>query len=547
MIKNLYIQNFVLIDRLALDFTDGFSAFTGQTGAGKSILIDAISLLCAERGSASVVARGAEKAVIEGTFDLSNDQRALDLLKDSGFDVEDDVTFTREITKAGKSTVRIDHRIASLSLLRDVLENQVDIHGQRDNSYLLNTNSHLHLLDEYLQDEAQLKDVKEAYSVWHGLVEEKERLLHETYNEEDLEFYRYQINEIDEADLHIGEDEELEEKEKRYESLKDSYEKISCICDLYHDGVSDGLYEMTHLLSSLKTDDFEHISSSVSDCYYTLDDAMNSLSSLRDDMDLSEEEINEMEERLFTISRLKRKYGRTIEDILAKKEELEELVESFSNKQEALEKTEKKIAKARSAYDRAAAALRKTRLSGFEKLDREIEVHLKDLMLENSRFKTVFTDHSEPTSHGSETCEFYVSMNRGETLKPLSKTASGGELSRLMLGLKVIFTHLQGIETVIFDEIDTGVSGPVATAIGKKMKTLSSSCQVFAVTHLAQVAACADSHYFVSKADDETSTHTAVTKLDEKGILEQLALISSGAVTDSSLQAAKELYERNHA
>ena len=167
-------------------------------------------------------------------------------------------------------------------------------------------------------------------------------------------------------------------------------------------------------------------------------------------------------------------------------------------------------------------------------------------MLVNARFKTVFTEENEPTSHGDQTCEFHISMNKGETLKPLNKTASGGELSRLMLGLKVIFTHLMGIETVIFDDIDTGVSGPVATAIGQKMKSLSAHCQVFAVTHLAQVAACADTNYFVSKADDGSSTHSNVTMLDQEGVIHQLALIASGVISDSSLMAAKELYERNH-
>ena len=194
MIRNLYIQNFVLIEKLALDFNEGFSAFTGETGAGKSILIDAISLLCGERASSSVVSAGCEKAIIEGTFDLSNDQTAVAVLQEAGFACDGDVTFTREITKSGKSVARIDHRIAPLSLLKEVLMNQVDIHGQRDNSYLLNTSNHLHLLDAYLKDEKQCEQVKQAYDVYHGLLQEKYRLEHETFNQDDLEFCRYQVN-----------------------------------------------------------------------------------------------------------------------------------------------------------------------------------------------------------------------------------------------------------------------------------------------------------------------------------------------------------------
>ncbi|MGM9940553.1 MAG: DNA repair protein RecN [Bulleidia sp.] len=546
MIKHLYIQNFVLIQKLALDFEDGFSAFTGETGAGKSILIDAISLLCAERSSASLVGKDGDRAIIEGTFDLTRDPHAQDVLKEAGFECEPEVTFTREITSSGRNTVRIDHRVASLSLLKECLSNQVDIHGQRDNSYLLNPNNHLHLVDEYLNDKESVEQVKKAYGIYHDLCEQKEALLHVTFNEEDLEYARYQIAEIENADLKVGEDEELEEKEKRYQSLRDSYEKLSEISQLYENEVSGPLYEMNRLLSSIRSDTFEKVADTVNDCYYSLEDAMHTLADIRDDMDLSEEEINAMEERLFTISRLKRKYGRTIEDILARKDELQKTVESFSDREKAIAQMDRKIEAALQEYNACAEKLSELRRKGVVSLDREIQVHLKDLMLEKAAFRTVFIDEDHPTSHGSETCQFHVSMNRGDTLKPLHKTASGGELSRLMLGLKVIFTKLQGIDTVIFDEIDTGVSGPVATAIGKKMKSLSETCQVFAVTHLAQVAACADHHYFVSKADDANATRTSVRQLDYDGILHQLALIASGVISDASLSAAKELYERNH-
>ena len=546
MIRNLYIQNFVLIEKLALDFNEGFSAFTGETGAGKSILIDAISLLCGERASASVVAQGSEKAIIEGTFDLSNDLHAMHTLEQAGFTCEGDVTFTREITKTGKSTVRIDHRIAPLSLLKEVVKNQIDIHGQRDNSYLLNTANHLRLLDGFLKDQDAYEKTENSYRIYHNLMEEKHRLEHETFNQDDLEFYRYQINEIESAQLEIGEDEILEEKEKRYDLLKDSYEKINEIFNLYQQHVSDHLYEMNRLIGSLKDDAIGQIAQTINDCYYSLDDAISSLSDIKEEMNLSEDEINQMEERLFTINRLKRKYGNTIEAVLQKKDELQQLVDSFENRQEYLEAVDRKIAKARAAYDTCALELSKIRKENSHLLDEAVQAQLKDLLLVNARFKTVFTEETVPTAHGCETCEFHISMNKGESVKPLSKTASGGELSRLMLGLKVIFTHLMGIETVIFDEIDTGVSGPVATAIGQKMKSLSETCQVFSVTHLGQVAACADTNYFVSKADDGSSTHSTVIQLDEEGIIRQLALISSGVISDSSLLAAKELYERNH-
>ena len=547
MIKNLYIQNFVLIQKLALDFHGGFSAFIGETGAGKSILIDAISLLCAERANGSYVSHGAEKAIIEGTFDFSADAEVLQILKDNGFDTEEEVTFTREISRTGKSTVRIDHRIATLSLLRQCLSNQIDIHGQRDNSYLLNTGNHLHLLDQYLNDEKECRAVRESYLEYRCLLEEKKRLETEVFSEDDLEYYRYEINEIETADLKPGEDEELENREKTYQSVRDSYEKLNHIFELYTNSVSDSLYEIRKLSETLPGDEkLEKIQEAINDSYYTFDDAIQSLSSYKDEMDLSDEEINAMEERIFEIQKLKRKYGHSIPEILARKEELQNLVDSYENRQKYMDDIDRKISEAVKEYQKKATVLSDIRRSNAEKLDQSIEVHLRDLLLPNSRFRTVFKDTGKPTADGNETCEFHISMNRGESLKPLSKTASGGELSRLMLGLKVIFTHLQGIQTVIFDEIDTGVSGPVATAIGRKMKSLSKDCQVFAVTHLPQVAACADYSYFVSKKDEGEATHTSVRKLSEEETIEQLAVIASGAVTESSVSAARELYERNH-
>lgn len=548
MIKYLFIQNFVLIQKLALDFHEGFSAFTGETGAGKSILIDAISILCGDRANGSYVSQGKEKAIIEGTFDLSDDSQASLLLKDSGFDInEEEVTFTREISANGKSTVRIDHRVASVSLIRECLRNQIDIHGQRDNSYLLDTSNHLHLLDEFLDDGQQLEKVRTAFQSYRELLNEKKKLETETFNEDDLEYYRYQIKDIESADLKIGEDELLEEREKAYQSVRDSYEKMNQIFSLYDENASDAMYQITKIASSLdNSEKLDEITAALNESYYNFEDAIDSLKKLKNEMDLSDEEINEMEERLFEIQKLKRKYGHSISDILAKKEELQVLVDSYENRTRYLEETDLKIEKARSEYDEAAEKLSHIRKENAHLLDEAIAVHLKDLLLPNCQFRTVFTDHNEPSRDGNETCEFHISMNRGETLKPLSKTASGGEISRLMLGLKAIFTSLQGIHTVIFDEIDTGVSGPVATAIGKKMKALSEKVQVFSVTHLAQVAACADYNYFVSKSDDEEATHTQVMLLNEEQTIQQIAMISSGAVTATSVEAAKELYERNH-
>ncbi len=545
MILHLYIENFVLIDELSLEFQKGFSAFIGETGAGKSILIDAISLLRADRASTALIAANAERAIVEGTFDLSGNRHAMRVLKEAGFDCDEEVTFTREIHRSGKSVVRIDHRIATLSLMKEVLADEIDIHGQRDSQYLLNTASHIHLLDQFLKDSELKEETRDAYHAWRELVEEKEKALQETYNESDLEFFRHEISEIESADLRENEEEELLEKEKQYKVLKNEYEKLSSILNTYDESLSAQLYETNRLVQSLDDNAlFNQARTSVNDAYYGIADAMDSLRNALESMDLSEEEINSMEERLFLIQKLKRRFGHSISEILEKKEELEQRVHRILRRQDYLEEMDQKIRSAYSVFEASARKLSALRRSESGKLDEKIAVHLRDLMLEHAGFHTDIRD-SEPNENGLDRVEFLISMNQGEELKPLSKTASGGELSRLMLGLKAVFTELEGIETVIFDEIDTGVSGPVASAIGRKMQELSESAQVFAVTHLSPVAASAEHHYFVSKSEENGHTHTHVRKLDQDEVIRQLAVIASGEITSASLAAAGELYERS--
>ncbi len=544
MIRNLYIQNFVLIDSLNLEFEKGFSSFTGETGAGKSVMIDAISLLAAERASSSFVMKGKERAIIEGTFDLSDDNHALSVLNDAGFETDGTATFTREISANGKSLARIDHRVVPLSLMRNVLLSQIDIHGQRDNAYLLNVSYHEHLLDEFLNNSEVLNRTKDAWRIYDRLRNERDEALAETYNENDLEFLSYQISEIRDADLKEGEEEELAEKEKQYRSLRASLEKLNAAFAIYDDELSGSFYELKRIVSSLDGEKAESIAETVSDSYYSLNDAMEQLRDYLNAYDMSEEDINAIEERLFTIQRLKRKYGRTIEEVNHKAEEMEAQVEMITHRSEYLARKNKEVDKAFNAYMVCAKQLSALRRDNCHRLDEMIAKNLGELMLPNARFVTSIVEKT-PGLTGIDHVEFMISMNRGEELKPLSATASGGELSRLMLGLKEIFTRLQGIKTVIFDEIDTGVSGPVATAIGRKMKSLSKDCQVFSVTHLAQVAACADYHYRVYKSDENDRTRTFVKQMNEDEFIDELALISSGEITPSSLAAAKELLERN--
>ncbi len=546
MIRHLYIKNFILIDELSLEFDSGFSAFTGETGAGKSILIDAISLLSADRASSSMVSFGADKAIVEGTFDISDDPHAAKVLEESGFEVTDEIICTREITASGRSTVRLNHRSITLSLLKDCLQNQIDIHGQRDNAYLLNTANHADLLDEYLGLHDLREKVRLSWRAYTDLVKERDTALRETYDENDAEFFRHQISEIENAALKEGEDEELQAREKRYKAIKNSYDRLSQIVTAYDDEISGTVYDLNRSVQALSPDlNLEDAKSSFTDGYYAISDAMDQIRKAFDEMDLSEDDINEMESRLYLIQRLKHKYGRTIRDILERKEELEEQIARISHREEYLQKINRQIDRAFAEYEKYAKQLSEKRHNGSYDLDVLIASQLRELILPNAVFVTSITD-GEPGEKGSDKVEFLISMNPGEQPKSLSRTASGGELSRLMLGLKVIFTSLQGIKTVIFDEIDTGVSGQVASAIGRKMHSLSESCQVFSVTHLAPVAACADRNYLVRKDQGEDHTSTTVTLLSYEETIDELALISSGTVTPASRAAALELYRRSH-
>ena len=544
MIQSLYIKNFILIDSLHLDFERGFSAFTGETGAGKSIAMDAIGLLCGDRVNSNMIRTGSDKAVIEGIFTITDTMRVK--LEDAGFE-DDECIVTREFDVNGKSICRINHRTVTASMLKDIIGSVVDIHSQHDHQYLLNQKFHLSLLDSFCNEIDLKNELASQYKEYAKLQKEYDTLQETKYSEQHQEFLQFQIQEIEQANLVINEDKELEEKIKIASNAEKILNKVQTAISLFdHDhGILTQLYDATHQLRSLQ--DIEQISKIHDDmdsCYYTLSDLQEQLQDYLDQLNIDERELNSWNERIFQINKLKRKYGHSIEDILENLANMQEEMDQMVHREEVLEKKKKEVDVAFTKYLQLANKMHGIRVQKSNELQQQITMQLRDLMLPYANF-AVQMNECNPNKHGMDDVCFLISMNPGEPLQPLHKVASGGELSRLMLGLKTIFTSLQGVELVIFDEIDSGVSGAVATSIGQKMLEISKKSQVFAVTHLAQVAACANQQYSVSKKQTEESTTSSIRLLDEESRIQQLALIASGSLTDASIQAAKELLQRN--
>ena len=538
MLEHLYIQNFILIDQLELDFPVGFSAITGETGAGKSIFLDALSLLQGQKASSSMVSK--DKAIIEGSFSLEGNSPVSSFLKENGFDVEDSFTVTREILSSGKSTARVNRRIVPLSFLHTLLENQLDIHGQKDSAYLLQKMNHIYLLDKYGHFYHQKEEIKEAYENYKKVLEEKENFLNTQLKEEELDFYQFQLHELEEAHLKKGEEEELKDLEKQAKEAKKSAQDYLSLFAYYDAEVSDSLYQTIKM-----TDRLKGVEENLTKIHEAYENLVDGLESIRDQLNpdfLNEDEINQVEERLFLIQRLKRKYGPRLEDVIHYQQDLSKKLAHYGEQEFYLKKINEKIAISFEIYSKKAQELSKKRQLAAKSLEKEVLQQLKDLELPAAQFRVLFRS-IEGNLSGIDDVEFFVSMNKGEKLAPLTKVASGGELSRFMLALKVIFTKLQGIQTIVFDEIDTGVSGHVATAIGEKMALLAKDCQVFSVTHLAQVASLANHQFLVSKSVDQTHTQTKVHLLSQEERASELAYLFSGNRSEKAIEAAKELLE----
>lgn len=544
MLKEIYVKDFILIDKIQINFENGMNAFTGETGAGKSLIIDAIALLKGNRATASLVRSGANKAIIEGVFEVTNRDVILKL-ENAGFDCEDNrFIVTREINADGKSLARINQRTTSLSFLKEVMSDVVDIHSQHDSQYLLNPRYHLHLLDKFINDETAINDIYTSFKAYDSLKKALDDALATTFNEDELAFLQFQVNEINEANLSEKEEDELLEEQKKMSAFEKLNSKITSVIEMLDGNTVDQLYNGAKELSSLtEFKECEEAHDKLLDLYYSLSDQLDELKSYLSSLEYDEYRFNEIQDRLFQINKLKRKYGPSISQILSKKQEMETKIDHISNRQQFIDDMNQKVDAAKQIFLANAHCYSEKRQQYAKELEKLIMNECKELYLEHAKFHISFNE-CEPSSTGIDQIEFMISMNPGEALKPLVGVASGGELSRLMLGMKTIFTKLQQIETVIFDEIDTGVSGKVAFAIGRKMQKIANESQVFAVTHLSSVAACANQQYLVEKEQSENETKTKIKCLDFNERVQVLASIASDSLSDSAIKAAEELLNK---
>ena len=536
MLKSLYIKNYAIIDELNIDFNGGFSVFTGETGAGKSIIVGALSYLIKGKADTSIIKSGQDKAIIEGIFDVEESMKAK--LDEADIDYENELIVRRTISNDNHNTIKINQCSVTLAFLSDLFEDIIDIHSQKDSQYLLNKKNHIILLDKYCNNDMLLNEYIESYKKYKNLDKEYNELINNTYNESELEYLKFDLDELEKADLNEQEEIELVEKENRFKQSEKYITTLSNCLSLYEDdrGIKDNL---SQLLKELNLDDESIISTkqSIENIYYSLDDEISKLKNVLNEFNDDDFDIERIEERLFIYSKLKRKHNKDTKGLLDYKETIANKIKFFEDKDFVLNEKKKELDK---AYENALQTGKQLSIIRKEKaliLEKEIVKQTEDLMLKNVNFKVMFNE-IELNGKGIDDIEFYISLNAGSDLKPLKNVASGGEISRLMLSLKTVFSKLSNSALIIFDEIDTGVSGKVGLAIGEKMANIAKSCQVLSITHLASVAACANHHYYIYK--DNT---TKIKELNKNEIIEEIANISSADINENSLIAAKDLYD----
>ena len=555
MLQTLSIKQFAIIDELEIQFGDGLTVLSGETGAGKSIIIDAIGQLIGMRASSDYVRHGEKKAVIEGIFDIDNSQEAIAVLHDLAIDTtEDFLLVKREIFSSGKSMCRINNQIVTLQDLRRVMQELLDIHGQHETQTLLKQKYHLQLLDHYAED--QYKSLIDDYTQTFKAYKAKKKELHDLESADQallqrLDLLKFQNDELLEANLVEGETEQLEMDIKRIQNS----ENLNLALNNAHmtltdeHAITDRLYEFSHQLQTINDilpNKYDSLKENVDQIYYTLEDAKHQIYDELSNTEFDEQYLNELESRMNLLNNLKRKYGKDISELIRYQTTIENEINKIENYEESTSQLREEI---QSVYQQVLSkgkALSQERRAVAQTLRDHIVAEIQNLQMKDANLEISFKPLDEPNIEGIEFVEFLISPNKGEPLKSLNKIASGGELSRIMLALKSIFVKSRGQTAILFDEVDSGVSGQAAQKMAEKMREIAQHIQVICISHLPQVATMSDHHLLISKVAHEDRTTSKVTELtDDKRIDEVARMISGANVTEITRQNAKEMIEQN--
>lgn len=550
MLMQLHIENVAVIEKTTIDFFDGFNVLTGETGAGKSIIIDSINAVIGEKTSKDIIRNGANKAKITAIFNNIGID-AENIVSDLGITISNDgiLMLDRELSSDGRSVFRVNGNVVPMMIVKQIAPSLINIHGQHDNQQLFNPSKHISVIDAFGRLENEVSEYKEIYSKLSALKSELDSIeTNDELKERKIELLTFQIDEIESADLSLSEEDELLSRRDVIRNSEQLSENIFIANSLLSgDENSSGIIDLSKQFSNVISEiaeydsDFEDIQNRVESISFELEEFLTEIRNAEGKFDFNPKELDEIEERLDVIFRLKKKYGKTIEDILFKlallKDELEKI--TFSDKH--LEQVKKEYDETKIIAQKKAEEISQKRFKAGENLCECIKEQLIMLDMPNVSF-SVSQNIVTLKSDGIDQIEFLISANSGESLRPLSKIASGGELSRIMLAIKTVLSDIDFTNAMIFDEIDTGVSGKTARKIGKKMKEIAKEKQVLCVTHLAQIASLADTHFYIEKKTQDMRTYTSVKMLDYTDRVSEIARIMGGdIITEVTLSAAKEL------
>ena len=549
MLRELRLNNLAIIKNLDLEFNEKFIALTGETGAGKSIILNGISLLIGERSHTDMIRNGEENLFAEGIFELNENQKKR--LNELGFEIEDDeLIITRFFDRSSKSKIMVNGKRQTLSRLKELMVNIIDLVGQHEHQFLLNNEYHLHLLDRFLNDEGKelsrkirenVSEIKKLNLKIKNIEDEKSKIA------EKKDVLEFQFNEINELDLKENEDNELEEEYRILFNAGKISEKLEETSQLLKEGEFSILTALGRAKRNLEqlsdlSESYSELSEKIESVLYEIEEISYSVDNSIGDVEINDTKLEKIVERIDKINKLKRKYGSTITEILEFKNKIEKDLSLVNFENEELENLKIQKKELVNQYFQDSERLSEIRMKIGENLQNTVDIQLSDLNMENAKFKVEIIKKEEITVHGTDNAEFLITTNVGETFKPLAKIASGGEISRIMLALKSVFSEVDNISVLIFDEIDTGISGETVRRVAEKLRELSRNTQIICVTHSPQIAGKAQQQFFIKKEIENNFTETKVRELNTEERIREIARIISGDnITEASVSHAKEI------